>query len=121
MAVREDDRLAGMTPMRWFVLAAAVLASAFGLARLGGATSGLEVTTAEVDGTPVTVFRAAGPPAPVVVIAHGFAGSQQFMQPFAITLARSGYLVVTYDLLGHGRNPMALTGDVTRVEGAPPT
>ena len=58
-----------------------------------------------------TVFRsAAGVPAPAVVIAHGFAGSQQLMQPFAVTLAHSGYVAVTFDFPGHGRNPTPLPG-----------
>ncbi len=104
------------------MLVAAVIAAAVGLWRLATATSGLSVTEASADGMPVTVFApAAGGPAPVVVIAHGFAGSQQLMQPFAISLARSGSIAVTYDLLGHGRNPKALTGDVAVVEGATAT
>ncbi|WP_300971742.1 alpha/beta fold hydrolase [Thiocapsa sp.] len=41
---------------------------------------------------------------PVVVIAHGFAGSRQMMQAYAVTLARNGYLAVTFDFPGHGRN-----------------
>jgi hypothetical protein len=55
---------------------------------------------------------------PVVVISHGFAGSQQLMQSFAFTLARNGYLAVTFDYYGHGRNLEPLDGDVTDVEGA---
>jgi pimeloyl-ACP methyl ester carboxylesterase len=104
--------------MRWLLLALACLAGAVGLFRLVTSSTGLEITTHETHGTPITVFRRGEEPAPVVVVAHGFAGSQQLMQPFAITLARSGYVAVTYDLLGHGRNPAALTGDVTKVEGA---
>ena len=46
----------------------------------------------------------------MVVIAHGFAGSQQLMQPFAISFARNGYLAVTFDFPGHGRNPQPLPG-----------
>ena len=42
---------------------------------------------------------------PRVIIAHGFAGSQQLMQPYAVTLARNGYIAVTFDFPGHGRNP----------------
>ncbi len=104
---------------RVVIVAAAGLAACVALWHLAGATDGLLVTRVEVGATPVTIFGPEDPaPAPVIVIAHGFAGSQQLMQPFAITLARSGYLVVTYDLLGHGRNPLALTGDVTKVEGA---
>lgn len=104
--------------MRWIPLILACVAACLGLFRLATATSGLSVTEIKAGDTPVTVFSSGQGPAPVVVIAHGFAGSQQFIQPFAITLARSGYLVVTFDLLGHGRNPTALTGDVTRLEGA---
>lgn len=104
--------------LRRVVVAVACIAAGWGLFRLASAQSGLQVTHESVQGTPVTIFTAGDGPAPVIVIAHGFAGSQQLMQPFAITLARSGYLVVTYDLLGHGRNPAALTGDVTKVEGA---
>jgi pimeloyl-ACP methyl ester carboxylesterase len=52
-------------------------------------------------------------PAPTIVIAHGFAGSQQLMQPFAETLARNGYIAVTFDFLGHGRNPNPMRGDIT--------
>jgi dienelactone hydrolase len=98
------------------VLAAA--AFALSIAMLIAQGSGLAVTRDRVGTTPVTVYSAGEGPAPVVVIAHGFAGSQQLMAPFATTLARSGYLVVTYDALGHGRNPAPMTGDVTQVDGA---
>ena len=47
-----------------------------------------------------------------MVIAHGFAGSQQLMQPFALTLAKNGYVAVTFDFTGHGRNPVPMQGDV---------
>ncbi|MGP1252799.1 MAG: alpha/beta hydrolase [Kiloniellales bacterium] len=90
-----------------------------GLWQLSTATAGLDVERTRLGATPVTVYRAADTgPAPVVLIAHGFAGSQQLMAPFAVSLARAGYLAVTYDLLGHGRNRSALTGDVTAETGA---
>ena len=54
----------------------------------------------------------------MVVIAHGFAGSQQLMQPFAVTFARNGYIAVTFDFLGHGRNPRPLGGSITEIDGA---
>ncbi|MEO1102656.1 MAG: alpha/beta fold hydrolase, partial [Pseudomonadota bacterium] len=73
--------------------------------------------------TPATVFRPAGDAAfiaapPVVVIAHGFAGSRRLMAPFAHALARNGYVAVTFDFLGHGEHPAPLGGDITAVEGA---
>jgi pimeloyl-ACP methyl ester carboxylesterase len=52
------------------------------------------------------------------VIAHGFAGSQQLMQSFALTFARNGYTAVTFDFPGHGRNPTPLTGSITDPRGA---
>ncbi len=98
----------------------AVVLLATSLWHLAGQTRGLatERLTLE-DGTPVTVLTGIGaPPAPAVVIAHGFAGSQGLMLPFATTLARAGYVAVLYDALGHGRHPEPLTGDPGAVEGA---
>jgi hypothetical protein len=98
--------------MRYLLVTiAAVAAIAVALWQLDRTTDGLVVSREHAGTIPVTVFRsAAGPPAPVVLIAHGFAGSQQLMQPFAVTLARSGYVAVTFDLPGHGRNPAPLPG-----------
>jgi dienelactone hydrolase len=98
---------------------AAVAVMALALWTLAGESRGLAVTEARVGTTPVTVFALPGaPPAPAVVIAHGFAGSERLMAPFATTLARAGYVAVTYDALGHGRNPAPLRGDVTEASGA---
>ncbi|MGF1503300.1 MAG: alpha/beta hydrolase [Paracoccaceae bacterium] len=69
--------------------------------------------------TPGTLYRLEGaPPGPVIVVAHGFAGSRQLMEPFSVTLARNGYLVVAFDFAGHGRNPVPLAGDVSSTDGA---
>jgi pimeloyl-ACP methyl ester carboxylesterase len=92
----------------------AAIAILIGLFQLREASEGLIVTRTTVGETPVTIFRPrSDAPAPVVVIAHGFAGSQQLMQPFAETLAQNGYIAVTFDFLGHGRNPLPIRGDVT--------
>jgi pimeloyl-ACP methyl ester carboxylesterase len=98
----------------------ALVAVGLALWRLLAPFDGITVSQTTVgERTPATVYRPAGEgPAPTVLIAHGFAGSQQLMQPFALTLARNGYLAVTFDFLGHGRNPLPLTGDITEVEGA---
>ncbi len=81
---------------------------------LAGASDGLAITESRAGATPVTIFTpASGASAPVVVIAHGFAGSQQLMLPFALTLARNGYVAVTFDFPGHGRNPRPLAGGLT--------
>ena len=97
----------------------ALAAISIGLWRLQTASDGLTVRPVAIGTTPATIFRLAGAsPAPVVVIAHGFAGSQQLMQPFAVTLARNGYVAITFDFLGHGRNPEPLTGSITSADGA---
>jgi len=96
-----------------------VLAIAASLWHLHATTEGLDVRHIAIGDTPATVYRLApARPAPVIVIAHGFAGSQQLMQPFAVTFARAGYIVVTFDFLGHGRNPRPLGGSITEIDGA---
>jgi predicted alpha/beta-hydrolase family hydrolase len=92
------------------------IASLWSLSR---AKEGLSIEAASIEGTPATVFRpATDKPLAAVVVAHGFAGSQQLMQAFATTVARNGYVAVTFDFLGHGRNPAPLGGSITEVEGA---
>ncbi len=99
------------------ILSLALLAIAF--LRIEAQGGGLATLRVHVGDTPVTLrFRPDAPPAPAVVIAHGFAGSQGLMAPFATTLARAGYVAVSYDMLGHGRHPAPLAGDVTRADGA---
>jgi pimeloyl-ACP methyl ester carboxylesterase len=83
--------------------------------------SGVRIEQVSVGTTPATIFTPTPEPdlpGPIVVIAHGFAGSQQLMQPFAISLARNGYTAITFDFLGHGRNPRPMAGDVTTEDGA---
>ena len=97
----------------------AVMAIAGSLWNLRATTDGLSVESVDIGRIPATIYRAAGSkPAPVVVIAHGFAGSRQLMQAFAVTLARNGYIAVTFDFAGHGRNPVPLTGSITEETGA---
>ena len=94
--------------MRRLALPLRILVAAFALAAIGAALWQLErakadliITHTGVGHIPVTVFRApATTKGPVVVIAHGFAGSQQLMQPFAQTLAHNGYIAVTFDFTG---------------------
>ena len=115
------------SPHRWtpLTLAAVVLPLMLiyvAFMRIDAANADLEITQHQIGPTPVTLYWADAAPRdgamPVVIIAHGFAGSQQLMQPFAVTLAKSGYVAVTFDFYGHGRNLRALAGDVTEVEGA---
>ena len=80
--------------------------------------AGIERTELRIGETPATLYALPETEdAPLVVIAHGFAGSRQFMQAFSLTLARAGYAALAYDMLGHGANPVPMSGDVTEVEG----
>jgi pimeloyl-ACP methyl ester carboxylesterase len=96
-----------------------VLAIAASLWNLHATTAGLDVQSITIGDTPATIYRSSPPrPSAVIVIAHGFAGSQQLMQPFAVTFARAGYIAVTFDFRGHGRNPTPLGGSITEITGA---
>jgi len=86
--------------------------------RLEDARSGLSITPLDVGSTPATVYRRANiDKAPAVIIAHGFAGSRQLVEAYALTLAEAGYVAVSFDFEGHGRNPTPMSGDITRVNG----
>lgn len=81
--------------------------------------AGVRISTLDIHGNPATLYRPDdGAVGPVVVIAHGFAGSQQLMQSFALAFARNGYVAVTFDFPGHGRNAIPLTGSITETDGA---
>lgn len=97
----------------------ALAAMVAALWHLRSAEAGVTESPASIATTPATVFRSEGAQlGPVVVIAHGFAGSQTLMRSFALTFARNGYIAVTFDFAGHGRNPVALTGSITDGDGA---
>jgi pimeloyl-ACP methyl ester carboxylesterase len=91
-----------------------------GLWRLESGRPGVTILQETSGGVPMTLFQPDGAgPAPVVVIAHGFAGSQRMMQSYAITLARNGYLAVTFDFPGHGRNGVPFVADIRDPERVP--
>ncbi|WP_300064141.1 alpha/beta fold hydrolase [uncultured Roseobacter sp.] len=84
--------------------------------QLEGARRGIDVTHLAIGDTPVTRYSGAAP-GPVVVIAHGFAGSREMMQGYALDLARAGYTAYTFDFLGHGAHTRPMSGDVTAEDG----
>lgn len=97
----------------------AVCAIGFALWRLEAATRLLVAESLSVGHVPVSVLRPAqGATGPAVVIAHGFAGSRQLMRSFAVTLARNGFVAVSFDYAGHGRNPRPLAGSIVEEDGA---
>lgn len=108
-------------PRRWFreLLLALVALAVIGISatRLELGRSGLEISELRVGTTPATLYRQPGATGPLVVVAHGFAGSRQLMQAFSLTLAQSGHIVLAFDFEGHGRNPAPLSGDVASIDG----
>lgn len=106
----------GLNTLIAVVAATAILLALF---ELHAATASVTVTRMNIGGTPATLYRPMSrAPGPAVLIAHGFAGSQQLMQSFALTFARNGYAALTFDFPGHGRNPFPLTGSITDPNGA---
>ena len=109
-------------PFRDHALAALALvaAAAIGLAltMLVRAQAGLVIERTVVGSAPAMIYRLeGGRPAPVVVVAHGFAGSQPLMAAFATTFARNGFVAITFDFPGHGRHPQPLPGSGAREGG----
>src|SRR6185437_12730543 len=41
-------------------------------------------------------------PAPAVLVSHGFINTREMQSPFAIELARRGFVVLAMDMEGHG-------------------
>lgn len=97
--------------------ALALLAIVVSVFQLERGRAGLDIAPTWIGSTPATVYRLPDAAGPLVVVAHGFAGSRQLMQAYSLTLARAGYTVVAFDFEGHGRNPVPMSGDVTSVDG----
>jgi pimeloyl-ACP methyl ester carboxylesterase len=109
-------------PQRTTTLVLAILgtiAVAFASWKLHVARDGVIQEAVTIGHIPATVYRMPGTEkSPVVVIAHGFAGSEPLMVSFAYTIARNGLTAITFDYAGHGRNPKPLSGNITREDGA---
>ncbi len=105
-----------MRRLRTAMTLAALVLAVWAVWVLEGARAGIDITDLRVGPTPVTRMTdgSGGPP---VVIAHGFAGSRQMMQGYALTLAQAGYTVYTFDFEGHGRHPQPMRGDVGAIDG----
>jgi dienelactone hydrolase len=108
-----------LNPLLAWSASFAIFAIAAALWRLEAAGDSVVVTPVDIGEIPARIYRPrSGGSHPVVVIAHGFAGSQQLMQSFALTLAHDGYIAVTFDFPGHGRNRSPLRGSITDAGGA---
>ncbi|MDA9719223.1 alpha/beta fold hydrolase [Betaproteobacteria bacterium] len=75
-------------------------------------------TTSEyLEETPVTITGKTVPSGKLVILAHGFAGSTEFMRALAVALATDGHIVIRFDFLGHGKNKIPFSGDVKSKNG----
>lgn len=97
------------------ILAIALIVLA--VVKLERGRAGLEISSFDVGSTPVTLYQSPNQRGPIVVVAHGFAGSRQIMQAYGLPLAQAGYRVLAFDFEGHGRNPTPMSGDVSSVDG----
>lgn len=94
-------------------LVCVLLLLALALFEVRAQSQGLAETTATIGDIPVVILQKSNhAPAPAVVIAHGFSGSRQLMAPMATTLAQNGYVAVSFDFSGHGRNVRPMPGGV---------
>jgi predicted alpha/beta-fold hydrolase len=74
--------------------------------------AGLRISSLSAGTTPITLHQLPDSTGPIVIVAHGFAGSRQIMQAYSLPPAQAGYRVVAFDFEGHGRNPVPMSGDV---------
>ncbi|MGS4946127.1 alpha/beta hydrolase [Meridianimarinicoccus sp. RP-17] len=97
----------------------AVIAALAALWQIDRTRGDLRTERVTLAGSPATVYRPVTPRdgAPLVVVAHGFAGSRQMMQALSFTLARAGSVVVAFDFIGHGRHPGLMSPQVETVDG----
>jgi hypothetical protein len=94
-----------LTPMRLIVLVGAIVLILLSWQQVRAAQNGLIVRHVNQDGLPLRFIVAEGvEDAPGVVVAHGFAGSQQLMLAYGYALANAGYGVILLDFAGHGAN-----------------
>jgi len=76
--------------------------------QIAAANSGVRILHFSPNGLPMSVLIPEGSEPgkpPLVLIGHGFAGSDVLMRGFALTLAKAGYVVASWDFDGHGANP----------------
>lgn len=107
----------GGRSLRWLINLAALIAAALSIWSLESWRAGVDRTDFTAGTTPATLYQQPDSNGPLVVIAHGFAGSRQMMEAFSLTLSRAGYAVAAFDFEGHGRNPRAMGGDVDSIDG----
>jgi pimeloyl-ACP methyl ester carboxylesterase len=100
--------------MRWGAGLGGALLVLLAVWQIWGANAGVGVVHLKPDGLPLTVWSPAGidkGTRPVVLVGHGFAGSEVVMRGFSLTLAKAGYVVAAWDFDGHGSNARSWRAD----------
>ena len=103
-----------MKTSRWIAAGLGLLMVLIALWQLESADSDLTVSHLQAGDLPVTLIspHVEGPnDRPVVLIAHGVAGSRVIMRGFALTIAHAGYNVALWDFAGHGSNSVPLPAE----------
>lgn len=94
-----------LTPARLIILVSAIILILLSWQQVRAAQENLIVRHVDQDGLPLRFIVAEGVTnAPGVVIAHGFAGSQQLMLAYGYVFAHAGYGAILLDFAGHGAN-----------------
>lgn len=105
-----------MKSSSWALLAIGLVFVLLSLSQIISAGNDLEIIKIPGSDPPTTIVapsEAAGDLRPVVLVGHGFAGSELLMRGFSFSLAKAGYIVVAWDFDGHGRNPRPYLQDGT--------
>ncbi|MFM8320387.1 MAG: alpha/beta hydrolase [Chloroflexota bacterium] len=96
-----------LNPLRLLLALAGMLALSLAIWQLQAAYYGLDVLRFTQDGLPVRIYlnKGADPETrPLVLVGHGFAGSSEVMEGYALTFAHAGYTVAAWDFDGHGES-----------------
>jgi pimeloyl-ACP methyl ester carboxylesterase len=103
-----------MSRSRWIAAGLGMLMFLVSIWQLETVDNGLVVSQVQSSDLPVTLIAPVGDELnnrPLVLLAHGLAGSRVIMQGYALTLANAGYNVALWDFVGHGSNPQSLPVD----------
>ena len=102
-----------ISPLRLATGLAGILLVLLAAWQINAAGRGLAITRLQRDGVPMTLITpvAGAAERPLVLVGHGFAGSDVLMRGFALTLAHAGYSVISWDFDGHGANSRPASAD----------
>jgi len=103
-----------MKPSRWVVGVIGLILLILSVWQIRDAARGLKFVRAQSGGVPLVFVGPADAmdgSRPLVLVAHGFAGSGTVMRGFAYTLAHAGYVTALWDFDGHGANPNPMPAD----------